>query len=164
MRLESVRQRAVQAGLARWLRRISPAALYYDTSASLAGSDHASYLRFVQLVGDLRHRLIDVAAASDGLGVRFFTRPEALELPGIAELEEMESQGQEERLQQLMGEGFDSEPPLDVGDIGLLDVSRVGPGRRIASVWLDVVVLAIMNIVLVLVASICFSRADVRAG
>jgi len=164
MRLGSVRERAAQAGLARRLRRISPAALYYDSSASLAGSDYTSYLKFVQLVGDLRHRLIDFAAANDGLGVRFFTRPEALELPGIAELEELESQGQDERIKQLMGEGFDSEPPLNVGDIGLLDVSRTGPARRIASVWLDMVVLAIMNIVLILIASICFSRADVRAG
>jgi ABC-type transport system involved in multi-copper enzyme maturation permease subunit len=164
MRSQAVLRMVGQADLARWLRRLTPAAAYYDSVAVLCATEHGAYLRFWQAVAAQRHQLIEYARARNGLGYRFFTREEVLASPPYAELAALEEQGQIERLQQLLGTGEKETGSLDLSEMPQLASAQISLGERISNAIPDLVLLLVLNMVMILLAAMIFSRADVRVS
>jgi hypothetical protein len=162
LRWRDTLERAAQAGLARTLRLVSPAAAYSAASTALADTGPSRYLRFLEGVMEARTEFIDFARERDGLDYRFFTRPEALEMPSFAEMAAMEEVGEGDRLRRLLGTGWDDAPSLNLEGLPTFEPAEAGLGTRLAEAAPGLVLLAAVNLLLAFVVMVSFTRADVR--
>jgi ABC-type transport system involved in multi-copper enzyme maturation permease subunit len=162
LRRDRVLRMADQADLAQKLRLISPAGAYYDAVAAVTGTGHRAYVEFFDAAVAHRRQVVEHARANDGLDYRFFTRPEALQLPPFAELEALERNGDQVRLEQLMGSGFQEQEPLDLSSMPPFRPATPAPTSWLGSAAASLISLIIANLLLVAAAALRFSRADVR--
>jgi hypothetical protein len=111
-----------------------------------------------------RAAFIDFARERDGLDFRFFTRPEALRMPSFAEMEAMEAAGETRRLRELLGDGWDDEPSLDLEGLPVFSPAEARLGPRVLEASPGLVLLVAVNLILAFVVVVSFTRADVRTG
>jgi ABC-type transport system involved in multi-copper enzyme maturation permease subunit len=152
-----------QAGLAATLARFSPAWTYHSLTSTLAGTHSISYLAFLERTRNYRHQLIQYVESKDGLlSHRYFTRLEPNRFRTTAELELMQSRGM--RLEQELGEGFKPLPPLDLRDLPPFQFEVASVKDSLLRGLPDLAGLFAANVLLFLVAHLCFLRTDVRVA
>ncbi|MFB3903442.1 MAG: ABC transporter permease subunit [Acidobacteriota bacterium] len=157
------KQLEAQARLARILARLSPAWSYYNTASSLAATDAASQMAFLTQARRYRNQLMDYLSSKDGLfSYRFFTRREPKTFKSAAELDLLKTQG--DRLDQEIGPGWDSVPPLDLRDRPPFNQSTLGVRDSLFNSLSDLILLVFLNLAFFLAAHVCFLRTDVRVG
>jgi hypothetical protein len=162
LRWQEALSRADQARLARWLRLASPGAAYYDAVTTLADTGSGRFLRYLEAAMAARTALLDFARERDGLDYRFFTRRAALDLPSYAAMEALDRSGDGQRLRQLLGAGFEGEPPIDVSGLPAFTQPEPGLVVRLRESAPGLTLLLAANLILAFVASVSFAGADVR--
>jgi ABC-type transport system involved in multi-copper enzyme maturation permease subunit len=161
LRRDRVLRMADQADLAQKLRLVSPAGAYYDAVAAVTGTGHRAYVEFFDAAVAHRRRVVEHARANDGLDYRFFTRPEALQMPPFTDLEAMERNGDQVRLEQLLGSGFQDHAPLDLSNMPSFQATPA-PASWLGTAAASLISLIVANLLLVAAAALRFARADVR--
>ncbi len=162
IRQEAVRRMRGQVDLARALRSVSPASAYYDALTVLADTDATRYLRFREAVERYRRTFLEWAESRGGLGHRFFTRDEALRMPSLAELERLETNGEQARLRSILGTGFGDEPALDLSGMPEMALHDRSLGERVVGAGSRLLTIVVLNMLLLLAGALAFARADVR--
>ncbi len=163
LRAEMVLEMAAQADLARWLRLLSPAGAFYDAVVALTGTGHDNYLRFLSAANTHRQSVLEHARAAGGLDYRFFSRPEIKQMPSLAELEALEQRGDKLRLEQLLGNGFKDQEPLDLGTLPPFRLPPLAAATWLKTAIAGLTALLLANLLLALVTAVRFSTADVRS-
>ncbi len=159
------RSLASQARLATLLGKISPARIFYDAAAVLAGTDSSTALRFFEQARDYRHVLVRYVQDKNGLlTAAYFTRAEVERLPTTAELETVKAARGQAAVDAIIGAGFQSVPALNLGDLPSYEFAAEPAGQRAAQALPDVGIIFALNLVLFLGCHVAFLRADVRAG
>jgi len=161
--LDYERQLNAQARVARILSRFSPAWSYYNIASSLAGTDEESQMAFLDRARRYRNQLMDYVSSKDGLSsYRFFSRREPRSFKSTAELDLLKGQG--DRLEQEIGAGWDSVPPLDLRDRPPFEHSAFQVRDSLLNSLPDLVLLVFLNLAFFLTAHVCFLKTDVRVG
>lgn len=153
-----------QASLARAIARISPAWVYYHAASVLAGTDEGGFLRFLDHTRRYRRDLIQYVQDKGGLfSAAYFTRADVDRLPLTRELDAMKSARGQRAVDEMIGQGWDTVPPLDLHDLPNWQAVPDVLAERVASALPEAGLLLCLNLVLFLAAHVALLRTDVRA-
>lgn len=154
-----------QASLARALARVSPAWVYYHAASILAGTDEGGFMRFLDHTRRYRRDLIQYVQDKGGLfSAAYFTRADVDKLPLTQELDAVKSARGQRAVDDMIGQGWDAVPPLDLHDLPNWQAVPDVLAERVASALPEACLLVCLNLVLFLAAHVALLRTDVRAN
>ncbi len=155
-----------QAALARNLARLSPAWVYYQAAAALAGTDSESLLKFLEHARQYRRQMIEYVQHREALfSARYFTRMDIEKLPTTADLDAIKASRGQAAVDQMIGfRGWNAVPPLDLRDMPNWESSSEPVLERVLDALGDAGILVFLNLIFFLLAHVAFLRTDVRAN
>jgi len=153
-----------QSMYARVFSLLSVSRLFYNATSSLAGTNEAEYLNFIQQASDYRSALISYMKDKGGLDsyLLFTRKPVDFFLDAKELLSIRDSQGTE-KAKETIGTMMNYEvEPLDLSDLPRFGFSSAGIVISVARVLPEIMILIFMNMIFFLLAWVSFLRADVR--
>jgi hypothetical protein len=150
-----------QLSLSRFLSRASPAWVYYNAAATIAGTDVGNYLRLMDQARRHRQALIDYAESNGGLAsLLYFTRITIEDAPTTAEAREITQRLGEKGLEERMEKFTKDIKPFD--DLPVFRYQREDMTGSVLRSLSDLAILVILNAILFMLAHVSFVRGRVK--
>jgi len=150
-----------QLSLSRFLSRTSPAWVYYNAAAIVAGTDVGNYLRLMDQARKHRQVLISYAESNGGLAsLLYFTRITIEDAPTTAEAKDMTQRLGKKGFEERMEKYTKDIKPFD--DLPVFQYQREEMARGLLRSLTDIAILVILNAILFMLAHVSFVRGRVK--